>query len=262
MKIVIVGDDRYLAELIELVTDAGHRVTGFSTLDYSNLRRGDWNKFQRQANEADLAIECVTVEFPVKRSAIGFGLGEGLSGGKPLLALAIAQSTTQLAGWLAHPLHYERVVGWAALPPISSRDGGGLVEVARGLSTADWAIAAATDFWESLGLEPVEVGDGPGLVRARVLCSLINEAVSALADGVASAEDIDAAMRLGNNYPKGLLAWADELGLDLVLSVLKGIHRETRDPAYRPHPLLKRKVWAGHLGKVSRRGFYEYDSRE
>ena len=111
-----------------------------------------------------------------------------------------------------------------------------------------------------LGFDPVLVADGPGLVRARILCCLINEAIGALMEGVAIVEDIDKAMRLGTNYPFGPLAWADQIGLDTVLGVMTGLHKEWGEDRYRPSPLLRRKVLAGHLGKKSGRGFYIYDS--
>ncbi|MBI4772383.1 MAG: 3-hydroxybutyryl-CoA dehydrogenase, partial [Chloroflexi bacterium] len=149
------------------------------------------------------------------------------------------------------------VAGWSALPPLAA---GGVVEVARGLRTAGETAQRAVAFWRGLGLEAAEVADGPGLVRARVLCCLINEAAGALMEGVASAGDIDTAMQLGTNYPRGLLAWGDLIGLDAVLGVMRGLYEEYAEDRYRPSPLLVRYVQAGWLGKKTGKGFFEYRS--
>ena len=132
------------------------------------------------------------------------------------------------------------------------------MELAPALQTSTESLERAERFWKELGLEPVVVSDGPGLVRARIVCCLINEAVSALMEGIATAEDIDKAMRLGTNYPYGPLEWADYLGLDAVLGVMKGLFEEWGDDRYRPSPLLRRMVLAGRLGKKTGRGFYNY----
>jgi 3-hydroxybutyryl-CoA dehydrogenase len=97
------------------------------------------------------------------------------------------------------------------------------------------------------------------LVRARIVCCLINEAVTALMEGVASAADIDLAMKLGTNYPHGPLEWADQIGLDTVLGVMQGLFDEWGEDRYRPSPLLRRMVLAGKLGRKSGEGFYRYD---
>lgn len=169
------------------------------------------------------------------------------------LSLALATGATQAAAWLPCP---ERLVGFGLISPTGDRP---TIEVAAALQTADSHLATAEAFWQGAGFEIVRVGDGPGLVRARILCCLINEAASALMEGVASAEDIDLAMKLGTNYPYGPLEWADHLGLDIVLAVMTGLFDEWGDDRYRPTPLLRRMVLAGQLGEKSGRGFYEYD---
>lgn len=107
--------------------------------------------------------------------------------------------------------------------------------------------------------EPVVVADSAGLVRARIVCCLINEAITALMEGVASAENIDLAMKLGTRYPYGPLEWADLIGLDTVLGVMEGLFLEWGDDRYRPAPLLRRMVAAGRFGKKSGVGFFNYD---
>jgi 3-hydroxybutyryl-CoA dehydrogenase len=119
-------------------------------------------------------------------------------------------------------------------------------------------VDAAEAFWRGLGLDTARVADGPGLVRARIVCALVNEAVTALAEGVASAADIDTAMRLGTNYPRGPLAWGDLIGLDVVLGIMRGLQEEFGEDRYRPAPLLARYVQAGRLGQKTGQGFFTY----
>ncbi len=172
-----------------------------------------------------------------KRDALGH-LASVLSENTLLLTSALPASVTLAAARARHP---QRIVGFSVIPPLQDGD---LVEVARGLHTSERAFDQAVAFWRSLGLEPVEVGDGPGLVRGRVLACLVNEAIGALAEGVASARDIDAAMKLGANYPRGPLAWGEYLGVDVIYAIMQGLYEEWREDRYRPHPLLRRLALA------------------
>ncbi|MBI5292368.1 MAG: 3-hydroxybutyryl-CoA dehydrogenase [Chloroflexi bacterium] len=151
-----------------------------------------------------------------------------------ILTAAVPCSATEDASWAAHPEH---VTG---ISPIF----GDTVELAPALQTDEATLARARAFLQSLGVTVMQVADGPGLVRMRVLCCLVNEAASALADGIASAADIDTAMKLGANYPRGPLQWADSLGLPVVLAVMRALHADYGEDRYRPHPLLVRKVLA------------------
>lgn len=135
----------------------------------------------------------------------------------------------------------------------------GIIELTGAIQTAESSLIQAELFWRGLGQETIVVADGPGLVRARTVCCLINEASSLLMEGIASAGDIDRAMVLGMNYPIGPLAWADIIGLDAVLGVMTGLFEEWGDDRYRPTPLLRRMVAAGLLGQKTGRGFFEYD---
>ena len=147
-------------------------------------------------------------------------------------------------------------VGFHALPPL---DAGALVELTRGPDTAASAAAAAERFFATLGKHTEWVGDAPGLVLGRIVCQVINEAAFALGEGVGSAEDIDAGMVHGLNYPRGILAWADEIGLDHVLGVLDALWLEHGEERYRAAPLLRRLGWSGRLGRATGEGFFTYE---
>lgn len=172
--------------------------------------------------------------------------------GVPICTLALSLGTTEIASWCQQP---DRVCGFGYVPPL---EGTGVMEVAPGLQTGAGAIEAARALAGVLGKEPVQVGDGAGLVGARILSLLVNEATSALTEGVASAEDIDTAVRLGANYPHGPLEWADLLGVDLVYTILDGMAREFNEDRYRPAPLLRKMALAGWRGRSSGRGFFIY----
>jgi 3-hydroxybutyryl-CoA dehydrogenase len=148
-------------------------------------------------------------------------------------------------------------VGFHALPPFDQSQ---LVELTRGETTSDPAADRAERFFTTLGKHTAWVGDAPGLVLGRIVCQLVNEAAFALGEGVGGAEDIDAGMLLGLNYPHGPLHWADAIGLDHVLAVLDGLEREYGEPRYRAAPLLRRHVAAGRYGHATGAGFFAHDA--
>jgi 3-hydroxybutyryl-CoA dehydrogenase len=133
-----------------------------------------------------------------------------------------------------------------------------LVELIRGQATSDASMALAADLCVRLGKTAVEAGDYPGFIANRVLMPMINEAIECLREGVSTKEDIDTVMKLGMNHPMGPLALADFIGLDVCLAILNVLHDGLGDPKYRPCPLLRRMVAAGHLGRKAGRGFYGY----
>jgi 3-hydroxybutyryl-CoA dehydrogenase len=147
-------------------------------------------------------------------------------------------------------------VGFHALPPFEETR---LVELTRGPDSAESAAAAAERFFGSLGKHTVWVGDAPGLVLGRIVCQVINEAAFALAEGVGDAEDVDAGMVHGLNYPRGILRWGDEIGLDHVLAVLDGLYEERREERYRTAPLLRSLAMSGRLGRLTGEGFFCHD---
>ncbi|HZE04616.1 MAG TPA: 3-hydroxyacyl-CoA dehydrogenase NAD-binding domain-containing protein [Solirubrobacteraceae bacterium] len=148
-------------------------------------------------------------------------------------------------------------IGFHALPPLGAAS---LVELTRGPDSAGSAAQAAERFFTSLGKHVEWVADAPGLVLGRIVCQVINEAAVALGEGVGSAQDIDTGMTHGLNYPRGILAWADEIGLEHVVNVLDSLYLERGEERYRLAPALRRLVWSGRLGRATGEGFHSYEA--
>ncbi|HUR24886.1 MAG TPA: 3-hydroxybutyryl-CoA dehydrogenase [Candidatus Thermoplasmatota archaeon] len=199
----------------------------------------------------DLVVEAIVENAEVKRRL--FTELDGIVGPQAILASNTSSiPITLLASATKRP---DRFIGMHFMNPVPLMK---LVEVIRGADTSDATLAAVTEAGRKMGKQVHACRDFPGFVSNRVLLPMINEAIFCLNEGVATAEDIDAIMRLGMNHPMGPLALADFIGLDTCLAILHVLHDGFKDPKYRPCPLLVQKVQAGHLGKKSGRGFYTY----
>jgi 3-hydroxybutyryl-CoA dehydrogenase len=200
---------------------------------------------------ADVIIEAATEDYDLKKKILK--QVDALVGARSIVASNTSSvSITKLASSMSHP---ERFVGLHFFNPVPLMS---LVEIVRGLETSDATHDAAVALAAQLGKSPITVKSAPGFVVNRILLPMINEAFFVLAEGYASAEDIDRGMTLGCNHPIGPLALADLIGLDVLLSVMQILHDEFADSKYRPCPLLKELVAAGHLGRKSGRGVFSY----
>ncbi|MDR1798161.1 MAG: 3-hydroxybutyryl-CoA dehydrogenase [Clostridiales Family XIII bacterium] len=202
--------------------------------------------------DADLVIEAIYENLEVKKEL--FGNLDKLAEEKTILSSnTSAVSITEIGNATGRQ---DRVIGMHFFNPAPVMK---LVEVTKGLHTSDATEAAVIEVSKALGKTPVQVQEAPGFVVNRILVPMINEAVGIYADGVASAADIDEAMKLGANHPMGPLALGDLIGLDVCLSIMETLYNETGDPKYRAHPLLRKMVRGGSLGRKSGAGFFDYN---
>ncbi|HET7078913.1 MAG TPA: 3-hydroxybutyryl-CoA dehydrogenase [Chloroflexia bacterium] len=202
-------------------------------------------------SRADLVIEAVFEKLEVKRDVLA--RLDAICRPETILASNTSSiSITKLAAATKRP---EKVIGMHFFNPVPIMQ---LIEIIRALQTSQETFDTIRELSVKLGKTPVAVQDSPGFVTNRVLMPLLNEAMFTLMEGVASAEDIDTAVKLGLNHPMGPLTLADYVGLDVCLDVMEVLHRELGDPKFRPCPLLRKMVDAGYLGRKSGQGFYKY----
>jgi 3-hydroxybutyryl-CoA dehydrogenase len=199
----------------------------------------------------DLVVEAIVENADVKRRL--FAELDGIVGPSAILASNTSSiPITLLAAATRRP---DRFIGMHFMNPVPLMK---LVEVIRGADTSEETLAAVVEAGQKMGKQVHSCRDFPGFISNRVLMPMLNEAIFCLNEGVATAEDIDAIMKLGMNHPMGPLQLADFIGLDTCLAILNVLHDGFKDPKYRPCPLLVQKVQAGHLGRKTGRGFYKY----
>jgi len=244
---------------------------GLATVD-KNLQRGvDKGKITAEDKQAvleriqgttslndfggcDFVVEAIVESLDAKIGT--FGALDGIC--RPEVILATNTSSISITKIAAVTKRPGQVIGMHFMNPVPVMK---LVEIIRGLGTSDETCAAVTELARKLGKTPVECRDYPGFVANRVLMPMINEAVYAVHEGVATPEAVDEIMKLGMNHPMGPLVLADFIGLDTCLAILEVLHEGFGDSKYRPCPLLRKHVEAGWLGRKSGRGFYDYSKR-
>ena len=205
----------------------------------------------RSLADADFVVEAIVEDAEAKRAL--FASLDALARPEAILASNTSSiSITRLGAATRRP---DRVLGMHFMNPVPLMT---LVEMIRGQATSDESMRVATELCAALGKTAVEAADYPGFIANRILMPMINEAIFAVMEGVGTPEAIDTVMKLGMNHPMGPLTLADFIGLDVCLAILNVLHDGLGDPKYRPCPLLRRMVAAGHLGRKSGRGFYVY----
>jgi len=251
-------DETRAAEVKTILEEAlEHQVERWSLTKSEKkaiLSRIDFTTGLEYANGCDLVIETIQEEFAAKRALLS-EVDERVPPEVPIIVNTSTLSITELAHGLAHP---ERVLGMHFLYPVTTQP---VVEVIRGQVTDNSAFETARHFARLLGKVPIEVFESPGFVTTRVILPLINEAIHVVMEGVASAAEVDLAIKLGYEFRTGPLEWADRVGLHKILNWLEHLFQETGDPKFRPCPLLRKLVRAGHTGTRVGKGFFTYDGQ-
>ena len=201
--------------------------------------------------DSDIIIEATTENMEAKKE-LAKQIDEICKEDAVFATNTSSLSITEIAACMKHP---EKVIGMHFFNPVPAMK---LVEVIKGFATDEAVNKEIIEMTEKIGKTPVQVEEGPGFVVNRILLPMINEGIGILADGLASAEDIDKAMKLGAGHPMGPLALADLIGLDVCLAIMETLYSEFGDSKYRPHPLLRKMVRSNNLGMKTGKGFFEY----
>jgi 3-hydroxybutyryl-CoA dehydrogenase len=201
--------------------------------------------------DVDFVVEAIFEDVGAKRTL--FAALDRITRPEVILSSNTSSISITLLG--AATSRPDKVLGMHFMNPVPLMT---LVELIRGQASSPESMAVAADLCQRLGKTAIEAADYPGFIANRILMPMINEAIFALMEGVGTAEAIDAVMKLGMNHPMGPLTLADFIGLDVCLAIMEVLHHGLGDPKYRPCPLLRRMVAAGHLGRKSGRGFYTY----
>ncbi|MDR7239320.1 3-hydroxybutyryl-CoA dehydrogenase [Neobacillus drentensis] len=278
-KLMVIGAGQMGSGIAQVCAQAGYKVilndlkpefvergfAGINKLLTRNVDKGRLTEEQKQdilgnittstdlkdASDVDLVIEAAVENMDIKTNI--FAQLDEITPDHTILASNTSSlPITEIAAATKRP---EKVIGMHFMNPVPVMK---LVEIIRGLATADEVYQVIEDMTKTLSKVPVEVNDFPGFVSNRILMPMINEAIYTLYEGVATKEAIDEVMKLGMNHPMGPLTLADFIGLDTCLYIMETLHQGFGDDKYRPCPLLRKYVKAGWLGKKTGRGFYTY----
>ena len=255
--IIIEKDEKHLETAkVQIENSMNHQIERWSMTESekkSILNRINWQLDINEASECDLIIESIIENYQLKR--ILFKKLDEIA--NPDTILVSNTSTLSLTEIAQVTNRKDKIIGMHFLNPVPKVP---LVELVKGMDTSEETVAKTKEFASKIGKTAIEVYEYPGFVTTRAIVPLLNEAMHILLEGIASAKDIDTAMKLGYNFQMGPLELADSMGLEEVLTWMEQLYRTLGEPRYRPCPLLRKMVRERKLGKKTNQGFFTYDS--